>query len=679
MARIPVISQRVSLQGGGFVPQVAPGAGAVIAGAFQGAAQGLGELQRTLEERAREDAAIFANSAANETRLTYLKRFQELSETAEPGATGFTDKLLEEYDNYADRVLEGAPELARKQLTVSLSNFRASLGSDAIGFEAKSRADKVANDFQTGLNVARNSLVSRPDLFDQTIIDQEMTIGALRLPEGVKAELLGDARAGLARSAAQGLIEQNPYAARDDLVAGRFDQFIKPDDKASLLNGAQSEIKRREAEAKRAALEARAILQGDAKAAFMDEIEAASQGQVAIPEIESKLRTAFEPDKAQAMLEQIDRSRALYAAGQEIALASPEEEAALLARFTPEGEGFAIEAKEHDALRRAIIEKRNALATDSAGYVMRHSPEVRAKFAAANDAPSMRRALSAMDEALEGLRVPPHARRAIPKEQAAEHAKAVNAAKGQEKANVLANLSELYGDDFLRVQAEIEDAGLGAGASTLAGMTAIDQRVARVDMAEALDRQSEVEKLLPNDTKRDIKEQVSNSLADFGRTVSPSALLETQASVIALANLYALNGEDAKTAADRAAQAVVHSQYNFAESYRVPAVYDLAAVENGAGLAIEGVGALNVIPPESLDERVQNDPELQAALREQYVSFLQSGARWVNAGGDHSGLVLVDHLNRPVIIDGRAYVLSFSELQRMGVAEATGVGQMVAP
>lgn len=179
----------------------------------------LADSMKSLKDRQEaDDAQAWIAKTMADTRLQWTQHALESRETAAPGGAGYTPDLLKQYDDYAGKTLEGAPNAhAKAQLTEHLVNFRTSLGTDALGWEAGQRRAWRADTITQGINTAATVVQSDPRQYDGALNEQYSAIDGLQMQPEDKIRLKEKARQDLSVAAVQGQIQTDPHAVLRDL------------------------------------------------------------------------------------------------------------------------------------------------------------------------------------------------------------------------------------------------------------------------------------------------------------------------------------------------------------------------------------------------------------------------------------------------------------------------------
>lgn len=648
--------------------------------------EGLGQLTEVFAQQ-REKARNENRAAAlNETLISLPARFEEsligLQNEAEPGAAGFADSAQESFEETRRGFLEDLGN--RYDLRQSDFDFieqrSAALAaphmSAAFRFEQDERrrffGERLGQQIEElALGVRRDPTPSRIDL----ALTQAMTAirnGANILTPEQQSDLERTARRSIHLNALESAIERDPGAMVDRLRSGEFDgltgQGLTTDDFERLTSAAEIEQRRVEAEREKAAKEQRALLRGRVSAGLKDDIAAIrrtgqSAGQVSADDI----RAAYsdEPERAEAIIREIEEERTFYNTRQQVALSTPAEDMDILARNAPEGEGFAVEAERQDFLIEAIREKRKALASDPVGYLFQASPAIAQAYQEAQDGPGLRAAVDAAVQEQERLGLPRFERRALSAGQVSQMtAQYAGLADPQGRADWVRAQAELYGEHWPRVFGELVDGGLPGGAAVLASMTRPGQARAAQALAEAQDAgQKGLKDALGAEVAGDIEDAVRDELLAFSQSLAKvpggtdnANLYRNQITTLAL--FYGSQGTDPSDAARQAAADVVNNHYTFVGTYRVPIDQDPDMVHASTEDFLERVlPTLQVAAPGSGEFPLTEDE-----TRRQFVTAIQDKGYWIT-NRDESGLVLLNEQGQSVVLeDGTPVGLLWSEM-----------------
>jgi hypothetical protein len=275
---------------------------------------------------------------------------------------------------------------------------------EAANFEIKSTVGKAKLDVEEFGNRFANTAMNDGQNVEAIMAQMDQHIAGLPgLTELERQDLRLGQRQKIARAGVQGLVERNPYLARDKLAGGAYDDMLDAEGKGALYNAAQAEISKRESEARRIANEAEAAQQraesearsaarhqeamakaaqvearGVARDMLQDELAAAEMGESAYGgETERAVRDAF-GDQAPPMLAALDRRRENHAIGAEIGTLTAAEIQATIDSVAPAGGDFAAERVDwakRVTMAQEVLEERQR---DPAAAVAKRYPNIRA-------------------------------------------------------------------------------------------------------------------------------------------------------------------------------------------------------------------------------------------------------------------------------------------------------------
>lgn len=620
------------------------------------------EEQRRQERQRRKSEMAEGFKTLGDFRVEQLEELKRRQDEAEEGAPDFAEGFIKDHDERVNTILEGASQGARDVLIPRLASLKGSLASNAIAFEGVKRAQKNARDLdgaaRAGINAART---------DETMIGEVLAdIDDLAEQSGLKGANRVEARRLLRGRAAvahfQGLNERDPEQAADQLDDGRFDNLLTPEQKNTLVNDNQVELRRLDRNNRENLAKVRAearLLARDALA----EVRATGRNTTGLSF--DRIRATFDEAEANRLIENLIEERDGFEVRARVALTDPKEDREILdaERGKVGGAGFVSEAGRFALLQNAIAAKQKALAADNAGYAAQASPAVAGALSAAlegNDPDAMENYAALIDQTQGDLGVPRSQRRLLPKTVAAGFASDVASqpnAAGQ--ADRLAGLEDLFGPAWPRAAAEMHDEGLPPGAVVLAGMNGPGQRGARVRLAEALDTGTKkLKDAIGAEAAGAVRAAVRQNTADLAKSLAdvpggPQALVQQRFAIEQLANLYASGGMSTADAARTAANEVVNNRYVYDGSLRIPlAAFPLTAdrteVRDTVRLVtdetVRDLDAFDIQPPPSVFGDVGDD-----FLRGQYVAALRADHKWI-VNGDETGVILIDGLgNVPLV------------------------------
>jgi soluble lytic murein transglycosylase-like protein len=388
----------------------------------------------------------------------------------------------------------------------------------------------------------------------------------------------------------------------------------------------------------------------DTLAARLNDVQGAlSDGRaVAIPEVE--IRRLYPKEQADEILGRLGEAQQLGYAMQAVALASPQEFAALLANYDDVGRtgeqgdeavrpGYAQRAKVRETLIRAWQQRAEQIKADPAAYAQR-APAVAAAVES-GDAEAYARASLGEQER---LGVAEADRRVLPKNVTAGLVQKVVEADPEKvpAALVLGEVGKQYGAMWPAVFRDMVRGGLPAEYAILGSMSHPDQVGARGDaqrmLAFAATKGGEKalrEAVGDTMTAKSIDDGVDAKLSDFYETArfatgGAGLRANMREFVRNMAYYYAGQGATASQALDRAVSGALKAKYDFDGTMRVPkGKMDLAReVTRGVQAALS-----------EADLAPLADGPIAAEQRGNLVGVAKNGF-WV-PNADDTGLVLM--------------------------------------
>lgn|GEM_PF-4605693 len=566
-----------------------------------------------------------------------VSRNTELISLAEDDATRI--ELLESTRD----AIEDAKE--RRYLTdLEAAEKRASFGTAYL----TQRNAAITEQLNDQIEIHRNALLTNPLQFGERRRELAGRISASGLPATAREKLSEAADQGLALSAVQGAIEENPQRALANLKAGTFDAFINPGNKASLMAAAQRKIDEGDRGTK--------IERNRVKGLIEDEIASLTATGVGIEGLRNRAAAVLEPEEFDAYLTSIGRARQAHDTIELVKFSTPEDAAAQLEEIRPRpgSAGFADQQKIFEAVSRETARLFKQRADDPAGYVSA-MPEVAEALEAAEQDPSLLpEAISASLAAQEAIGLAVFERRMLSNVQANAIVGQITAPQeGQSQAQAVQGLADQYGTLWPRVYGELVDAGLPGGILVMAGMTRPGQVRARGLLAEAQAAGTKaLKEAVGDDVAGDVETALVTEMIEFNATMAQvpgGATTQNQYrdATMDLALLYKQQGATASEAAKRAYNDVIGDHYHFEGTYRVPIEFDPGTVRASTETFLRSdLPKLDIETPESLDSRLNSEQ-----AKEQYVRAIQDKGYWL-INRDETGLILFDeqgfHVSRTV-------------------------------
>jgi hypothetical protein len=370
-------------------------------------------------------------------------------------------------------------------------------------------------------------------------------------------------------------------------------------------------------------------------------------GRYSAPELEA----ALGPDDGANVQKALDESAAYGADVAATKWATPDDLAAIIARrkeALSKPDQYRENAQNLAGLLGVIKDRNDAINRDPAAYAAQDD-DVAAAYQKVGDGDEVAAAAYAEKTlALQGaLGVLPSQQRILPdafKAQIIDQFKS-QPRGGQNPARVMEALSAQWGKYWPQVFGELSDK-LPATALVIGAMNRPLQQRAAEQLAEASNiGTEELEKALPKDSVKAIRDNLPDTMADFAATLSANpagarTLNTFTQGIYQLALSYAAQGDGTSRALQRAYDDVVGSSYTLEDTYRVPVEWDADAISSNADKILGNVVGGFQSPPS-----LTGLPEEETAS--EYLKAVKRDGFWVTSP-DESGLTLYDGTRRIV-------------------------------
>lgn len=659
MARLPVYTQRTVASG---IPQMAEIRPAPTGAALQAVGNSLQDVsdselrnQQLIKRKEEEDAASWSANALADAKLHLTQSFMDQQQNAEPGAPNFRGNFEKSFDEYQQKLVEGAPNAtAANYLTQRMAAFKAAMIPDAMQFEAQARIEKRSGEINGAIDKYRNLVATNPTLFSSSLGDLTATINNSGLPEKVKQQKLQDATHGMAFSALSSQINSDPAGTLKQLTSGAWDNYLDPDNRNALQRSAEVEIRQRQAEAAAAAREARMTAQSEISVLFNDAVTTAQMTgkQDLIPP--SKILAVFPGKTGQKMVEQLQTAQAIGVDNVTIKSQPLSEDDAFLKSLEPTGgPGATEQVSRYSNAVKQVEAKRTALMTDGATYVTQNVDAVKKAWAdVASDPTDLSKAKNAVAltrQAQLDMGVPPEAVKVMPKSQATMIAKQITDSDPTQIGGTIDSTVAVYGSAGLN---DVIAAGAPQETKALAFADRPDQALWRQKLAEAI-------KVKDADLKTQLEARgIKESEIDQALVGVTTPLINTTPRAAAVPYLNSIkrvamyNAALGRPISDAVSDAwsAFDQQYQFADTYRVPRQWSLPKVQSGLAGVINNLDKLNIAPANSLDPTIQAD---EAHRQSETIRSLKNGHfAWIT-NADETGVIMTYDNGQPVLVKDR--------------------------
>lgn len=213
-------------------------------------------ILQALQDR---EAVAAGSKMLADFRLARTKRQLELQQTAKT-PDGFGEIALKDFDDASQQLLDSTDNpLVQSFLDRRISDLRESEIGQAARWESETRLRRIDGDLGQAQNTYANLVFSDPRQFESALADANAAIDVAGLPLPMADARRASVRSALGRSMVYGLVEKDPWSTAKRLQDGEFDALLDDQARITAFNAAQSEVHRREAEARAQQAEQRAI------------------------------------------------------------------------------------------------------------------------------------------------------------------------------------------------------------------------------------------------------------------------------------------------------------------------------------------------------------------------------------------------------------------------------------
>jgi len=658
--------------------------------AFADLGQQSAGLEGVLEQAADHDAALEGASALADFRAKRAQRQIELRTQATDPAT-FAETALADFDEEADKLITGHDnERVQAFLEQRLVDARASEEIESATWAANTIVDRRARKTVDTVNKYANIVNSNPGQFESALDDVDAMIDAAGLPLDVADKQKSTARAALARSAVYGQMETNPGGVLKQLQGGQWDDYLDNDVKISAVNAAQSEIKRRESEAKANAAMSRAEnFQDAADLAQSDLMSRRMTGKSVDAAGLATIRAGFTDkqwDKYQSAAAKMDatfkvtgdmRSQSYAEIQQTLEKSKPK-----LAADGTAPHDYADQVTAHNEAQKIANDILRDRKADPASAARDAFPDVALAWdqqgANAEDPGHLRVAIKKTLAAQTAMGIAPDRQKPLPAQMAASIAGTIRSAPPTEAAKALKAYADQFGANWSKVYGQIApqlDPNSAAAATLSPNMAAVLLETSRTSGStgkpgsglDDLRRTLGVAASGANSITAIIAED--GDFEDFRRAMSRKGrggnvgIAWSQAAETLALGIMQREGVSKEAAAQTAIKELVGSKYNFGRVNSVPFVtpkrVDADAAEASARQIMQTFKGADVDLPD--DGRGVLTEDTRAA----YVGAIQRDGYWVTTTGN-SGLELWVG-GAPVTHKGQRIVRTWDQLSDVAI------------
>lgn len=190
----------------------------------------LGQFSEAVNRQYESSSATWAGDQVADFRLKALQNLEDMKAKAPTGDPGnFTEQYLGKYDQDAAPLVAqaGSNPYARQMVQHGLSQLRDTLATHSMEWEATQRVASQNDSLQDNLDKQLPLVRAHPEMADQigsTLMDQ---VNASRNDPATKLKFSRGMDNALTKSAALGMVDQNPTSVYEQLMGETTDPTLK--------------------------------------------------------------------------------------------------------------------------------------------------------------------------------------------------------------------------------------------------------------------------------------------------------------------------------------------------------------------------------------------------------------------------------------------------------------------
>lgn len=595
-------------------------------------------------------------------------------------ALDVTNQTLDQFDKYQQEVGSSLTnDRQRARFNQIVQSRKGSMSQDLNQYEFKQNQQYMNDTDNASIRLSQDSAAlnfndpNKVGYFRQKAMDVIASQADRNgwSPEETQLQQLG-ASSRLLTGVIGRQAEQDPAGAKKYLEASR--EGMTADDQLRVGNAIQTEERRREAEARQRAVEARqiqAINRMELRGRVEDATAAYTQGlDFKNPPSMADFKAAY-GDKAADEYDSFKKVQDVAPAIREFALATPAERQQLLDKFQPGksgvvGEGFKEDSQiyQHLATVGSTLIKQQQ--TDPAAYVAKYSPVVRSAFDQAQQAgtPEAYQRYATVTTA-EQKRLGVQQVKLLPDAAAEQLAVSFNqkiAEGGSDNAaQLIEGWQQSWGKNFPTI---IQQMGNKLPAEAQVIATGLPKDIAERMASVAPIKDSDLKKPLEKGQADEIQQSVSSAMLPFaeslqGQTGGISTYNTMYKAAERTATSYVLQGMSPTDAGQKVVKGMLNDKYDFFGSYRVPKTLNTEVISSGANMTLRDLKPDDLAPLPGL--RGVADDENKRQLHEAVVN----GGQWV-PNNDETGLNLTVNGYRVLGKDGKPLTRTWGQLLEKG-------------
>ena len=663
MGNIPISTQQIGPGLGVSNLPMQSGAGA----AGRALDEAASKAEEFLTRIAEQDAAVDGLNKLADFKVQQAKRLADL-QTSVKTPEGFTPLALNDFDDAAKEFMS-AVDNPRVQsfLETRLPDLRNTMAGSAVQWETTARQALRTQNFSASVDKMATMAQLNLQAYEGARVDVLSALEAGGFDPVDAGRLRTTGLSALARSAVFGELERNPQAMLERLTKGEFED-LDANARLQAVNAAQSEIKRREAEAKaNAQLARQENLFAYQQWRQDDIVSRAETGRGVPPPTGLPMADMLTPLEAEKLATAQERADRLYAATSEMPSQTPAQQLATVESLKPQpGQAeFAAQQEIYEAAEKKRQQIKAAREADPAAYTRQTFTGVQQawqKFEGEQTPGNLQAAIRSSLNAQAAIGVPAAARKPLPEQLATQYAESITGAVPEQAYKQMQGLAADLGPLW---QAALNQMARKLPASYKIAATIEDPINASLLIQSS--RQSLTSlKAAAGDSARGIRAEIESNedVKALGQAFGMAGA-QTAGEVVNAAEVLALGRQVTLGDADpvgNAIKAIVTDRYAFGYYNNRPFAVgsrkhrqSVNEIETGANIAVSTLDAAKIDLP-ALDPAVDRDVQARS-----YLQAVKRNGYWVTYPGG-GGLRLMSERNVPVMSGNKPVQFTWDEL-----------------
>jgi hypothetical protein len=188
------------------------------------------QQEHEARQLAEGEAKVAVANAVSEAQSNWTERLTTAMQSAPADAPNFTANTLKEFDAFAEQAVAKVPELGQQAMRERLAGIRNQIHGRAFQFETDARNAKIGGDYNSGLELDRNTVSADPSQYNQRLANRLSLLQGLGLGAETTAKMAEATRHDMAKSAAEGMVSRSPetFLKRTGMAGGKTGKDGQP-------------------------------------------------------------------------------------------------------------------------------------------------------------------------------------------------------------------------------------------------------------------------------------------------------------------------------------------------------------------------------------------------------------------------------------------------------------------